>query len=168
MPGFPVNVHRVDPYKGFKFRVRWDGRYVFGVNRIGALRRTTDVVTYREGGDPSTEHKAPGQTHFDPITLERGLSHDTEFERWANAVWRPTVPEAALRSFRKDISIDFFNEAGQLVLRYLVHRCWVSEYVALPALDASTSLVAIERITLQHEGWERDLAVVEPQEPGEN
>jgi phage tail-like protein len=168
MPGFPVNVHRFDPYKNFKFRVQWDGRYVLGVSKVSALRRTTDVVEYREGGDPSTVRKSPGQTRFDAVVLERGLTLDTEFEAWADSVWRLGASpghEVALRAFRKDVQIDFFNEAGQLVLRYVLRRCWVSEYQALPPLDAHDSTVAIERITLQHEGWERDTSVVEPLEP---
>jgi len=167
MPGFVVNPHRIDPYKNFKFRVQWDGRYVLGVSHVSALRRTTAVVEYREGGDPSTVHKSPGQTQFDGVTFERGLTHDTEFERWANAVWQPGAPEVALRSFRKDVLLDIFNEAGQLVLRYILRRCWVSEYQALPSLDAHASEVALERITLEIEGFERDTSVVEPIEPSQ-
>jgi phage tail-like protein len=168
MPQFTVNPHRFDPYKNFKFRVKWDGQYVAGVSRITALTRSTEVVAHREGGDPSVAHKSPGQTTFEPITLERGVTHDTAFEEWANKVHRfGATPgsEASLADFRKDLVIDFFNEAGQKVLSYKVYRCWVSEYQALPDLDASANSVAIEHITLQNEGWERDLDVKEPQEP---
>jgi phage tail-like protein len=170
MPPFTVNPHRFDPYKNFKFRVKWDGRYVAGVSRISALRRTTEVMVYREGGDPNSTRRSPGQTRFEPITLERGVTHDTEFEDWANKVHRfgaGSGSEMSLASFRKDIIIDFFNEAGQKVLSYKVFRCWVSEYQALSDLDASANDVAIERITLQNEGWERDLDVKEPVETAE-
>lgn len=174
MAQFSVNPARFDPYKNFKFRVKWDGRYVAGVSKISALRRTTEVVMYREGGDPSTTRKSPGRTEYDAITLERGVTHDTEFERWANKVWSYSkaqaaagqrVQEVSLADFRKDIIIDIFNEAGQKVLSYKVYRCWVSEYQALPDLEANACAVAIEKITLENEGWERDYEVSEPKEP---
>lgn len=168
MPEFTVNSTRYDPYKNFKFRVKWDGNYVAGLSKMSALKRTTEVVEHREGGSPSSSHKSPGRTQFEPITLERGLTHDTAFEDWANKAWQlGAAPgaEVALADFRKDITIDFFNEAGQKVLSYKVFRCWVSEYQALPDLDANTTAVAIESIRLENEGWERDLSVVEPPEP---
>jgi phage tail-like protein len=165
---FTVNPNRVDPYKNLKFRIKWDGRYVAGVSKISALKRITEVVEHREGGDPSAVHKSPGQTKWEPITLERGVTHDTEFEQWANKVHNfgaGAGAEMSLADFRKDIIIDLFNEAGQKVLSYRVYRCWVSEYQALPELDASANGVAIESLTLQNEGWERDYEVKEPVEP---
>src|SRR5207245_1113421 len=168
MPEFSVNATRVDPYKNFKFRVKWDNKYVAGVDKISGQKRTTEVVQHREGGDPSTSHKSPGRTQYEAITLERGLTHDTAFEDWANKVWKLGAgpgAEVALADFRKEITIDFFNEAGQKVLSYRVHRCWVSEYQAVPDLDANADAVAIEVIKLENEGWERDLSVVEPLEP---
>jgi phage tail-like protein len=168
MAKFTVNPNRVDPYKNLKFRIKWDGRYVAGVSKISALKRTTEVVEHREGSDPSTVRKSPGQTQWEPITLERGVTHDTEFEQWANKVHNfgaGAGAEMSLADFRKDIVIDLLNEAGQLVLSYKVYRCWVSEYQALPELDASANGVAIESITLQNEGWERDYEVPEPAEP---
>ena len=166
MTEFSVNPTRFDPYKNFKFRVKWDGQYIAGISRISALRRTTEVVEHREGGDPSTKRKAPGQISFEPIVLERGLTHDPAFEDWANRVWKlGASPESALANFRKDILIDVFNEAGQKILSYKVLRCWVSEYQALPDLDANSTAVAIEQIKLENEGWERDTSVPEPKEP---
>jgi phage tail-like protein len=165
---FSVNVQRLDPYKNFKFRVKWDGRYVAGVSKVGSLKRTTDVVEHRTGGDPSTVLRSPGQTKYEAITLERGVTHDPEFEKWANKVWNFGAglgAEVSLADFRKDIIIEMYNEAGQLALSYRVYRCWVSEYQALPELDASGNAVAIQTITLQNEGWERDTAVTEPVEP---
>jgi phage tail-like protein len=165
---FSVNARRLDPYKNFKFRVKWDGRYVAGVSKVGSLKRTIDVVEYRSGGDPSTVLKSPGQAKFEPITLERGVTHDPEFEKWANKVWHFGAglgAQVSLADFRKDILIEMYNEAGQLALSYKVYRCWVSEYLALPELDASANAVAIETITLQNEGWERDTSVTEPTEP---
>lgn len=168
MAEFNVNPHRFDPYKNFKFRVKWDGRYVAGVSKISALKRTTEVIEHREGGDPSISRKSPGKTMFEPITLERGVTHDTEFEKWANKVWslgQGPGTEVSLADFRKDIIIELYNEAGQVVMAYKVYRCWVSEYQALPDLDAKDNLVAFETITLENEGWERDAEVVEPVEP---
>lgn len=168
MAQFTTNAQRFDPYKNFKFRIKWDGRYVAGVSKIGALKRTTDVVEHREGGDPSTVRKSPGQTKYDAITLERGVTHDTEFEKWANKVWHFGAglgSEVSLKDFRKDVVIEVYNEAGQLALSYNVHRCWPSEYQAVPELDASAKAVAIQTLKLENEGWERDTAVTEPTEP---
>lgn len=168
MAEFTVNAQRFDPYKTYKFRVKWDGRYVAGVSKVSALTRTTEAVPHRNGGDPSMQRSSPGQTTYTPITLERGVTHDVEFERWANKVWNYGAglgAEVALKDFRKDIIIEVYNEAGQLVLAYKVYGCWVSEYTALPDLDASASAVAIQSIQLQHDGWERDTAVREPAEP---
>jgi phage tail-like protein len=168
MAEFSVNTTRFDPYKNFKFRVKWDGRYVAGVSKVGALKRTTEVVKHREGGDPSTSRKSPGRTEFDAITLERGVTHDVDFEQWATKVWNfgaGAGSEVSLKDFRKDILIDMFNEAGQKVISYKVFRCWVSEYQALPDLDANANAVAIQHIKLENEGWERDASVVEPAEP---
>jgi phage tail-like protein len=166
MAEFTVNPTRLDPYKNFKFRVKWDGAYIVGVNRVSGLRRSSEVVENREGGDPSTSHKSPGRTKFDAITLELGLTQDLAFANWANKVWAlEGNPEVALADFRKDIVIDFYNEADQLVISYKVYRCWVSEYQALPDLNANANAIAIEHIKLENEGWERDLSVVEPKEP---
>jgi phage tail-like protein len=167
-PEFSVNTERYDPYKSFKFRVMWDGKYVAGVSKVGGLTRKTEVVTHREGGDPSSARSSPGQTSYEPITLERGVTHDEEFELWANKVWtygNAPGQEISLKDFRKDVIIELYNEAGQKVLAYKVYRCWVSEYTALPELDASANAVAIQSLTLQNEGWERDTDVTEPEEP---
>ena len=163
MAEFTVNAQRHDPYKAFAFRVKWDGNYVAGVAKMSALKRTTTPVVHREGGDPSHERTSPGMTKFDAVTLERGVTHDVEFENWANLVHSLEAP-ISLKNFRKDIVVDFFNEAGQLALSYKLFRCWPSEYQALPALDAGTAAVAIQTLKLEHEGWERDTAVPEPTE----
>ena len=168
MAQFSVNASRFDPYKNFKFRVKWDGRYVAGISKVGALKRTTEVVEHREGGVASLSRKSPGRNKYEPITLERGVTHDTEFEKWVNKVWNFGAglgAEVSLKDFRKDILIEMYNEAGQLVISYKVYRCWVSEYQALPDLDANANAVAIQTIKLENEGWERDLEVPEPSEP---
>jgi phage tail-like protein len=171
MAEFTTNATRYDPYKNFKFRVKWDGRYVAGVSKVSALKRTTEVIEHREGGNPSNVIKAPGRTKFEPITLERGVTHDLEFEMWANKVWSYSNAQAApeqrtqevsLADFRKNIFIDVFNEAGQKVISYRVYNCWVSEYQALPDLDANANAVAIQMVKLENEGWERDVDVTEP------
>lgn len=169
MAQFSVNASRFDPYKNFKFRVKWDGRYVAGISKVGALKRSTELVEHREGGDPSTSRKSPGRNKYEAITLERGVTHDTEFEKWANKVWNfgsGLGAEVSLKDFRKDLIIEVYNEAGQLAIAYKVFRCWVSEYQALPDLDANANAVAIQTIKLENEGWERDYEVTEPTEPG--
>ena len=168
MAEFPNNPQRRDPYKNFKFRVKWDGQYVAGVSKVSGLKRTTEVVKHREGGDPSTSRKSPGRNEFDAITLERGVTEDPAFEEWAGKCWHLGAAlgaEVSLADFRKDIIIELYNEAGQKVQAYNVYRCWVSEYQALPDLDANANAVAIQHIKLENEGWERDIAVTEPKEP---
>ena len=168
MAQFSVNATRFDPYKNFKFRVKWDGRYVAGISKVGALKRSNEPVEHHEGGDPSSSRKSPGRNKFEAITLERGVTHDAEFERWANKVWNfgsGLGAEVSLANFRKDLIIEVYNEAGQLAIAYKVFRCWVSEYQALPDLDANANAVAIQTLKLEYEGWERDYDVVEPAEP---
>jgi len=168
MAQFTQNAQRFDPYKSFKFRVKWDGRYVAGISKVSGLKRTTEVVKHREGGDPSSSRKSPGRTEYEAISLERGVTHDTEFEKWANKVWSygsGLGAETSLKDFRKDvITIEVYNEAGQLALAYNVYRCWVSEFQSLPDLDANANAVAIQHIKLENEGWERDDEVPEPTE----
>ena len=168
MAEFTVNPQRFDPYKNFKFRVKWDGRYVAGVSKVSALKRTTEVVKHREGGDPSSSRKSPGRTEYDPITLERGVTHDVDFEAWANKVWNwgsGLGLEVSLKDFRKDVILELYNEAGQLVIAYKIYRCWVSEFQAMPDLDSNANAVAIQHIKLENEGIERDYEVPEPSEP---
>ncbi|MEO6703105.1 MAG: phage tail protein [Jatrophihabitantaceae bacterium] len=169
---FSVNASRLDPYKNYRFRIKWDGIYVAGVSKVSALKRTTEVVKFRDGGDESTSRKSPGRTEFEAITLERGVTHDTTFEQWANKVWnysnaqaKMSEQEVSLADFRKDLILDVFNEAGQKVLSYHLFRCWVSEFQSLPELDANANAIAIQHLKLENEGWERDLAVVEVAEP---
>jgi phage tail-like protein len=168
MVQFSVNPLRFDPYKNFKFRVKWDGRYVAGVSKMGALKRTTEVVKHREGGDPSSSRKSPGKTEHEAVVLERGVTHDLEFEKWANKVWNFGAGlgmETSLQDFRKDVVVEVYNEAGQLALAYHLFRCWVSEYQALPEMDANANAVAIQTLKLENEGWKRDEAIPEPAEP---
>lgn len=160
MAQFSVNTHRYSPYLGFKYRIGWDNKTVAGVSKVSALKRTTEVVEYREGGDLSMAHKQPGQTKHEAITLERGITHDKEFERWANKVWFQDAGKAtqmSLRDFRKDITIEVLNEAGQVVLRYHVYRCWVSEFQSMGELDASGNAVLIETLKLENEGWKKEV-----------
>jgi phage tail-like protein len=168
MAQFAVNPERFDPYKNFKFRVKWNGRYVAGVSKVGGLKRSTEVVKHRDGGDPSSSRKSPGRTEYDAISVERGVTHDREFEQWANKVWNfgsGLGAEVSLKDFRKDIIIELYNEAGQLAIAYKVFRCWVSEYQAQADLDANANAVLIQHIKLENEGWERDYEVSEPREP---
>ena len=167
MAQFTVNPSRFDPYKNFKFRVKWDGKYVAGVSKCSSLKRTTEVVKHREGGDPSSSRKSPGRTEYEAITLDRGVTHDKEFEQWANKVWNfgsGLGAEVSLKDFRKDIILEVYNEAGQLAIAYKIFRSWVSEFQALADLDANANAVLIQHIKLENEGWERDSDVTEPTE----
>jgi phage tail-like protein len=171
MPQFTVNPDRFDPYRNFKFRLRWDNKWIAGISKVTGMKRSTKVVEHREGGDPSTSRKMPGRTEFEAITLERGLTHDMDFVRWANKVWNYGAgagKESSLADFRKDISIYVYNDAGQAALVYNVYRCWVSEFTILPDLDANGEAVALQTMQLQNEGWEQDFDEREPKEPSFN
>lgn len=168
MPTFTVNAGRRDPYKAFKFRVRWDGRVVAGVSKISPLKRTIEVIEHREGGDPSSTRRSPGKAAYEAVTLERGVTHDREFLRWANAVWNfgaGAGSEVSLQTFRKDIILELMNEAGQVALSWQLFECWVSEYQAIGELDANGNAVAIEMIKLENHGFTIDENVTEPTEP---
>jgi phage tail-like protein len=168
MAQFVTNPTRLDPYKNFKFRLKWDGKYVAGISKVSVLKRTTEVVKHRDGGDASSSRKSPGRTEYDAISLDRGVTQDVTFEQWANKVWDYGAGlgmEVSLADFRKDIILEMYNEAGQLVIAYKIYRCWVSEYQALPDLDANANAIAIQHIKLENEGWERDTSITEPKEP---
>jgi phage tail-like protein len=163
--GFVKNAHRIDPYKNYKFRIKWDGKTVLGVSKVGALKRTTQVVPYRSGGENSSDHKTPGRTAYDGLTLERGVTHDPEFEAWADKV-HPYAGDAAmdLANYKKELVLEVLNEKGHVALRYFLHDCWVSEFTAVPALDANANAVAVEMVKIEMNGWERDKGTQEPDE----
>ena len=165
--GFVVNATRVDPYKNFKFRVLWDGKTVLGVSKVGSLKRTTEVVKHRSGGQNSYDHKSPGRSSYEGVTLERGITHDIEFEKWANAV-QSYAGDAAmdLAGYKKDLTLEVLNEKSQVALRYFLYRCWVSEFVTLHDRDANANAVALEHIKIELEGWVRDVDTPEPNEAG--
>ncbi len=163
--GFVKNAHRIDPYKTYKFRVLWDKKTVMGVHKVSPLKRTTNVVPHRSGGENSTDHKSPGRTTYDAVTLERGITHDPEFEAWANKI-HPYPGDVAmdLVNYKKELALEVMNEKGHVVLRYFLHDCWVSDFTAVPALDANANAVAIESIKIELSGWERDPDTKEPDE----
>jgi phage tail-like protein len=164
---FSVNTSRHDPYKAYRFLVFFgqSTTAVAGLSKVTALKRSSDVIDYREGGNPIIL-KGLGRTKYDPITLERGVTHDSDFIDWADTAQKldQGVPSTSLKNLRREIRIRLLNEAGQAVAQYLVHRCWVSEFQALPDLDVGSTSVAIEHIKLENEGWEKDPTVTEPQE----
>ncbi len=163
--GFVKNARRVDPYKNFKFRILWDDKPVMGVSKVGALKRSTEVVKHRDGGDNSTDHKSPGRTSYDALSVERGITHDPEFEAWANKV-HPYSGDTAmdLAAYKKNLTLEMMNEKGHVVYRYFLYDCWVSEYTAIPELNANANAVAIESLKIELEGWDRDRDTKEPNE----
>jgi phage tail-like protein len=163
--GFVVNAHRFDPYKNFKFRVLWDNQPVLGVSKVGALKRTTEVVKHRSGGENSIDHKSPGRTSYDAITLEQGLTHDPAFEAWASTTHTYAGDAMMdLDGYKKELTLEVMNERGQVAFRYFLHACWVSSYTAIADLDANANAVLIQSLTVELEGWERDTATTEPDE----
>jgi phage tail-like protein len=168
MAQFTANSQRFDPYKNFKFQLLWDGAVVLGASKVSALKRTTEVVKHREGGEPSSSRKSPGRTEYEPLTIERGVTHDRNFLQWANKVHLLGAglgSEVSLVDFRKDLVLHLLNEAGQVALAYTILRAWPSEYQGLSDLDANANAVAIELIKLEYEGFALDTAEPEPTEP---
>ena len=165
-PLFSVNAHRFDPYRTFKFQVLIDSQPVAGLKKMSVLKKSTEAVKWRSAGDPAHERIMPGGTTYEAVTLEQGLTHDPVFENWANLVNNIQGNAAmSLVNYRKDIVLNVLNLQGVVAISYKLFRAWVSEFQALPEFDAGTmNAVGIQTITLQHEGWERDLAVTEPTE----
>ncbi len=165
-PMFTVNAHRYDPYRTFMFQVVIDGQVVAGLKKMSVLKKSTEAVKWRTAGDPAHERVLPGGTSWEPITLEQGLTHDPVFENWAKLVNNIQGSSGmSLKEYRKDIILNVLNLQGVVAISYKVYRAWVSEYQALSEFDAGAmNTVGIQSITLQHEGWERDLSVTEPTE----
>lgn len=165
MPPFNVNTHRIDPYKNFKFRVLWDNEPVAGLSKMSALKRMTEVIEWREAGGPSIVRKLPGRTKFEPITLEAGVTHDPKFMAWADQVNNPQGDAAmSLLNYRKEVVVEVLNLQGTPALSFKLQRAWVSEFQALPEMDANANAVAIQTLKLEFEGFQIDEAVTEPTE----
>ena len=161
---FTVTANRIDPYKNFKFRIRFDDKVVAGVSKVSALKRSTEVVSHREGNDLSTPRLSPGSSKFEAITVERGVTFAPEFQDWASKVYSNEGDGAvSLAGLRKNLTIEMLNLQGEIVRQYQVFRCWVSEYTALPELDANANAIAFETIVIQNEGFVR----VDLDEPAE-
>jgi len=160
------STNRFDPYRNFRFKVKWDNLYVAGLSKMTALKRTTEMLEWREAGENILSRKLPGKTKFEGVTLEAGLTYDTSFQDWANLV-NDFVSHSlvTIAEFRKNITVDVFNESGVKVVAYNLFRCWPSEYQALPDLDAGQNAVAITTLKLEVEWWDRDLAVTESAGP---
>ena len=159
---FPVNSERIDPYGNFRFQLLFGPDVVAGVSKVSGLKRTIEPIQHRDGGDLSTKRLSPGLTSFEPITVERGISHDNAFEEWALSVYNPEgAGLISLANFRKDITIELYNLQGVKVRAWNAFRCWVSEFTAVPELDANAGAIAFESIVIQNEGFVRDPAVVE-------
>lgn len=163
---FSVNTNRFDPYKAYRFLVYFgkSTSAVAAVSKVTAIKRTSEPIEYKEGGN-AIILKGLGRTKYEPITLERGVTYDTDFQDWADFAQKldKGAPSTSLKNLRRDIRIELQNEAGVTVQAFQVYRCWVSEYQALPDLDAGGSAVALEHIKVENEGWE-DLNLAEQAE----
>jgi phage tail-like protein len=166
MARMTAQTNRFDPFRTFRFKVKWDGQYVAGLTKMSALKRTTELIEYREAGENITSRKMPGKTSYQAVTLEAGVTYDTAFQDWANLVNDfASHSITSLGDFRKNVTLDIFNEAGIKAISYNLYRCWVSEYQAFPDVDAAANAVAITTIKLEYEWFERDQAVNEPAGP---
>jgi phage tail-like protein len=163
MPTGFQNSKRIDPYKSFKFRVKFGQTTVLGISKVSALKRTTEVVKHRDGGNNSHDHKSPGRTTYDAVTMERGLTHDPEFEAWANMVHSYAGDSSMdLANYKRDVTVEMQDEKGHTVYRYFLFNCWVSEFTSLPELNSNANALAIESLKIELEGWTRDTDLKEP------
>jgi phage tail-like protein len=154
VPPFTVNTHRIDPYTNFKFRVKIGAEYVAGLSKMTALKRTTEVVEWREAGSASVIRKLPGRTKFEPVTLESGLTHDRVLIDWARLVSDPQGDAAmSLKEYRKEVTVEVHNLQGAIVMSFDLHRAWPSEFQAVPDLDANANAVAIQSLKFEYEGF---------------
>jgi phage tail-like protein len=151
-----------DPYRTFKFGVRFGDTTVAGMTKVSALSRTVTPNELKEGGDLLAPRQNPGAVHYEEVVLERGLTLDSSFEDWANAVLKLQQDPGSVSGFKRTVFIDVYDMAGNPLKReskpittYKLNRAWITKYTALPALDAGTDGVGIQSITLHHEGWER-------------
>jgi len=155
-----ANAKVILPFRATKFRVYFEGKSepVALVSKMTALKRTTEVVEWREGGESNTVRKLAGKTKYEPITLEQGMSLDSDFEEWADRVnkWGGTDLAQKDNEFRKELRVEVLDLDGEVVLKYKMHKCWVSEYTAVPDLDANGNAVAIKTLKIENEGWEKD------------
>lgn len=165
MATFTTNPHRRDPYKNFKFRVVWNNNAVAGLSKMSAIKRTTEVVEWREAGGPSIIRKMPGRTKCEPVTLEAGLTHDRQFLEWADQVNNPQGDaDTSLKNYRKEVTIEVLNMQGEKAIAITLQRAWVSEFQMLPEMDANANAVAIQILKLEYEGFKLDEQVTEPSE----
>ena len=165
MPQFTVNTHRLDPYKNFKFLVKWDNVAVAGLSKMSAIKRSTEVIEWREAGGPSIVRKLPGRTKFEPVTLESGLTHDRQFVEWADLVNSPQGDGAmSLKNYRKEVIVEVLNLQATPVLRFFLQRAWVAEFQAVPEMDANANAVAIQTLKFEYEGFRADAGLAEPGE----
>lgn len=151
MPSVHVTPQRADPYKHFKFRVTWQGRSVAGFHRMGALDRPAGAGA---DGEPVRAPQLPGHSRYPRITLERGVTHDPGFQKWASGVHNSSGAPAPSTQVRQDLVIEALDEAGRVARAYQVYRSWIAAFQSLPDLDASAKGVAIQILTLEHGGWE--------------
>lgn len=165
MPQFSVNAHRLDPYKNFKFRIKWENQYLAGLSKMSAIKRSTEAIEWREAGGPSVVRKLPGRTKFEPVSFEAGLTHDKQLIDWADLVNNPRGDAAmSLKQYRKEVTVEVLNMQGTPVMAFILHRAWVSEFQAIPELDANANAVAIQILKLEYEGFSVDSAIAEPAE----
>ena len=112
---FKVNTNRFDPYKNYLFLVFFgtNTNAVAAVSKVTALKRSSTPIDYNEGGYAITL-KGLGRTKYEPITLERGITFDMDFEEWANAaqILKSGAPSTSLANLRKEIRIVLLNEAA--------------------------------------------------------
>jgi phage tail-like protein len=146
-----------DPYRKFKFLVKWNNAVVMAVHKVSSITKSIDPIDWRTGGDSNFSAKVPGLTKWEPITLERGLSADTAFQEWMVLVNKYTKAglgaDEAVHAFRKNLNIEMYSLQNELVMTINVYNAWPSK-LTIADFDAKANELAIEHMELQNEGWD--------------
>lgn len=140
----PTDV-RIDPFRGFNFRVEIDGLTVAAFSEVSGLTAEGDPVDYREGTDPvNNVRKLVGLRKYANLMFKRGYVQDNTLWQWYQRI-------ANGQPDRRNGSVVLMNEAHQDVMRWNFENAWINK-IEGPGLNATSNEVAVESMELVHEG----------------
>jgi phage tail-like protein len=133
------------PLSTFHFTVEWGGANV-SFQEVSGLNINSEKISYRGGASPEySDTHMPGRPSFDDIVLKRGIFRgDKSFYSWLGTVRLNDVE-------RRDLTISLLNSEHAPVVTWKVKNAFPLK-VEGPSLNATANEVAVEAITLAHEG----------------
>lgn len=135
---------RIDPYRGYAFKLEIDGIQRAGFSEVTGLDSTQAPVDYREGNEKAlTARKLPALNTYSNISLKWGSSQDTDLMEW-----RQKTADGELE--RKNGSVILCDDKGEEVVRWNFFEAWPTKWVG-PTFSATSNEVAIESMELVHE-----------------